>query len=346
MKSTEHDLVEGCLASIRALSPELVVSFSPSNETKDRLGFDGELQVAFARPVGSRRYLVQVKRTHLSYALVDGLLGKLREVQKPWVLFAPHVAPPMGRYLAERQVSFVDAVGNLHLLGRDGRNLLAHIEGRAPRRQASGHGMRLPAHLVNFALLAQPSLVQEPVRAIALAAGVSKTAVADQLQRLEEQGFLARTREGPRLLRHGELLDRWVAAYLDVVRPRWLVGRFRAQATDVEALERQIESGLSDLTWAFGGGAAAWRMTRFHRGEQTVVHIAGAPTDLAGRIRWLPSREGNLSLLDTRAPLAFEGIAPHLAHPLLVYSEMLASQDVRTREAAEEIRRQFLSEGK
>jgi hypothetical protein len=40
----------------------------------------------------------------------------------------------------------------------------------------------------------------------------------------------------------------------------------------------------------------------------------------------------------------FEGVEPHLAHPLLVYAEMLASRDPRTREAAEDLRRQFLPE--
>ena len=346
MKVTVNDpLVQRCLASIRAISPAITVEFSLPSASKRKQGpFDGELRVKLARPRGHHHYLVQAKRTHLSYALVDGLLGRLREVEMPWVLFAPNIATPMGRYLAERQVSYVDAIGNLHLLGAGGRDLLVHVEGKTPRREVSGRGMRLPAHLVSFALLARRSLRQESIRAIAQATGVSKSAVADHLQRLSEQGFLVKTREGPSLLRTGELLDRWVSAYLDVVRPRWFRGRFHAQAADVDALERQIQIGLSGLTWALGGGAAAWRMTHYHRGEETIVHVAGAPQDLAARLRALPSDDGNLVILDSLMPLAFEGVEPHLAHPLLVYAEMLTSRDPRTRGAAEAIRRQFLPE--
>jgi hypothetical protein len=109
-------------------------------------------------------------------------------------------------------------------------------------------------------------------------------------------------------------------------------------------VERQIKKGLSDLTWSLGGGAAAWRMTKFHRGEETVVFLATAPHDLPARLRALPSDNGRLIVLHATAPLALEGTEPHLAHPLLVYVEMLASHDARTREAAGEIRRRFLPE--
>jgi hypothetical protein len=85
-------------------------------------------------------------------------------------------------------------------------------------------------------------------------------------------------------------------------------------------------------------------MTRFHRGEETVIYLASAPQDLLARLRALPSDEGRIVILHATAPLAFDGVGPHLAHPLLVYSEMLASQDPRTREAAENIRRRFLAE--
>lgn len=65
----------------------------PSADTGDQ-GLDGELRLQFARPLGQHRFLVLTKRSHLSYPLVDGLLGRLREFKKPWVLFAPYVALP------------------------------------------------------------------------------------------------------------------------------------------------------------------------------------------------------------------------------------------------------------
>ena len=339
----EDQLVQHCLASIRAISPGIKVQYTPLGAAGDT-GHDGELRLGLSGRQPGARYLVSEKRTHLSYALVDGLLGGIRRAKAPCVIFAPHVAPHMGRYLAEKKVSYVDAVGNLHLTADDGRTLIAHVEGRSPRRAASSRGMRLPAHLVTFALLGDRESLAAPVRTLAAKTGVSKTAVADQLQRLTEQGFLVRTKEGLQLLRPGSLLDRWISAYLDTVRPRWLVGRFQTQEADVEKLEHALPPRLTGLTWAFGGGAAAWRLTRYYRGEETILHVASAPPDLPGRLRALPSASGNLVVLTSSMPLAFKGSVPHVVHSLLIYSELLASLDPRARESAEDFRRQHLPE--
>jgi hypothetical protein len=42
--------------------------------------------------------------------------------------------------------------------------------------------------------------------------------------------------------------------------------------------------------------------------------------------------------------VAYASVEPQLAHPLLVYTEMIASSDSRMREAAEEIRDRFWPE--
>jgi len=59
-------------------------------------------------------------------------------------------------------------------------------------------------------------------------------------------------------------------------------------------------------------------------------------------LRMLAADDGPITVLRTPGTLAYKGSAPHLAHPLLVYSEMLISTDVRMREAAAEVRERFL----
>ena len=339
----DDDLLDNCLASIRALSPVLTVRYSPARP-RGRTGEpDGDLTVALGRPHGRLRYSVHTSRAHLSYALVDGLLSHLQGRPQPQLLFALYIAAPMGQYLADHHLSYADTVGNLHLVSPDGRGLIGHVEGKSLQHTPSVRGLGLPAHQVNFALLAKPALLKAPIREIAEAAGASKSSVANQLGRLSTQGFLVKTREGAKLVRPRELLDRWLSAYVDVVRPRWLVGRFHPQA-DVEALERSLPGALAGQTWALGGGSAAWRMTHFYRGEETVLHVVSAPQDLAKRLKALPSESGRLSILKVAMPLAFEGGEPNLAHPLLVYSEMLASLDPRMRDAAAGVRERYLSE--
>ena len=72
------------------------------------------------------------------------------------------------------------------------------------------------------------------------------------------------------------------------------------------------------------------------------VHVADRMPDLPRKLRALPDPEGRLLVLRTPIPLAFEGTGPLLAHPLLVYAELLSSNDDRAHEAAREVRHRFL----
>jgi hypothetical protein len=129
-----------------------------------------------------------------------------------------------------------------------------------------------------------------------------------------------------------------------VVRPAWLRGRYRTKDKDPERIERQIADVWDDRRWAFGAGAAAWRMNRYYRGDETVIHVDSVPTDELRRLGALRSDDGPLAILVTPGTTPYAGPEPHLAHPLLVYTELITSADPRMREAAEEIRGQFLKE--
>jgi hypothetical protein len=261
------------------------------------------------------------------------------------VLFAPYVPGPIGSHLAAHEVSYVDAVGNCHL-ETEGRGLLAHVEGkRIARGGSASTGVRLQGYELTFAILAQPDLLREPVRRIAVAAGIGKTAVGNQLQRLAHQGLIARTAKRSAILRRRELLDRWLTAYSDVVRPAWYLGRYRTRASDPEDVERLIASVWGKRCWALGGGAAAWRMNRFYRGSATVLHVDASPSDELRRLRALPDEQGDLTLLRTPGTAAYAGVEPNLVHPLLVYTELMTSEDPRLRETAEKVRREHLEEG-
>jgi hypothetical protein len=163
-----------------------------------------------------------------------------------------------------------------------------------------------------------------------------------------------------RLTEPRRILGLWVKGYETLVRPRLLIGRYRAQETDPEALERLIEAKLGAepqalgrtvegrlderVVWAFGGAAAAYRLTGYYRGPDTVVHVQQPGFDIAQALRALPDDDGPLILLRVPGPIAFEGAAPRTVAPLLVYTELLFVGDKRALEAAAEVQRMYLKE--
>lgn len=326
------------------------------------LPWDAELNLRIAGRW--RRFFVEHKATaRLNYALVDALLGRLaRHGKPPWILFTPYVTPPMAVHLQENGVNYVDAAGNCHLI--IDRKHVAIIDGRRPNHRPEEIRMVGPrGYQVLFALLARPELLQATVRELAATAGVGKTIAALALRRLEQEGLTAKTRTTTVLVKPTALLDRWLAGYTDILRPKLLVGYFRPFERDPADLEKRIagffggrpyagaeEAGAHpkpegrDLRWVWGGAAAAYRLTGHYRGERTVVHVDRAPHDLARRLRILPDRTGPLHLLRAPGPLAFAGAAPGTAHPLLVYGELIVEGNDRARETAVEIRERFLED--
>lgn len=285
---------------------------------------------------------VEVKRTHLTYALADGMTVHARRThQRPWILFALNVPRKIGRYLGERGINYVDQAGNCRL--QIGTDYVAVIEGQKPIYvPAPGRGIGVPGYRVLFTILAKPELLAAPVRTLADAAAVSKTTAAETIARLEREGLVGSGRRQRRILDPKTLLDRWMVGY-ETLRTRLLMGRFRTQDPTPAALEERLEKELgNDIKWAWGGGAAAMRMTKHYRGEETVLHVLSSTADLPRRLRALPAADGPFMIQRTPAKTAFEGAVPQTVHPLLVFAELMAGGNPRAREAALEIRERYL----
>ena len=86
------------------------------------------------------------------------------------------------------------------------------------------------------------------------------------------------------------------------------------------------------------------RLTQFYRGPDTVLHIATWRAEYAKQLRALKAQDGPLVVLRPPGEIALDGVLPRTAHPLMVYTELLATGDPRAREAAAEIQRNYLAQ--
>jgi hypothetical protein len=338
-------LRDGCLGTLRALGQNVNARLISREEGRCTL----QLKLGLNAPWLS--FEVGTTRTHLSYPLAAGFIVQATRAAASWLLFAPYVSGAMGQHLVSEHVSYVDAVGNCHI--ETGERLVAHVEGKKAARGAGCRIRGVTSDQLLFALLAQPSLVTAPARKLALAAGIGKSAALEQLGRLNAQGLLDYYPTAG-LLRGRELLDRWLQAYAEAVRSSWLFARCRTEVADPRALEVVIErvcrnresegASREPWRWAYGGAAAAHRMLAFGRGAETLIHLSRVPVDLLEQLRAVRAPDGALTILHTPGELAYQGAKLHLAHPLLIYSELLISDEPRATRAANAIREQFLAE--
>lgn len=286
--------------------------------------------------------LAQVTRVHASYDAAERAAAAFSGASRPGLLLAPLIGAPLGAWLAERGIGYLDARGNCDVKLAD--RFCWHVEGRTKQtaRDATTKGVRAPGFQVIYAILAHPELVGAPVRGVAEAAGTSRQPVVDVFRRLVADGLLIRTGKGRSMThrwvehRRAEALERWMQGYRTAVRPRLFMGRYRLPEQDPASIEARVAEELTKAGpgWRWGGASAAWRIEPWYRGEHVVVHVEALPRALVARLRALPDRAGPLVVLGFPGPASLRGRAPGTVEPLLAYTEMITQGDEREREAA------------
>ena len=322
----------GYLASVRQLP---FVDDAQIEAAGKESGLDGTVRI---RSKGvDYRFFTEVKGSHLSYATADEVAARARrQPGLPWLVIAPYIGRPMARHLKELGLNFIDRLGNCWLML--GNDHVAEISGRTPDTPPEAKTLRAPAYRALFMLLAADDNVGKPVRELAELSGVSRAAVGKLLQRLDAEGFIGRTKSSRILLDRGELIDRFVHGYSQVLRPSMLIGKYEMQERDPEKFERRVEAHLGKrVRWAWSGLPAAYRLVPHYRGENSTLVIE-EPQNLSRELKLIPATMGRLSLLRPAGPLTFDGAAPHTVNPLLVYAELLAAPHERTAEEAAELR--------
>ncbi len=306
---------------------------------------DGRIRVT--TPTGKVVLPVEVKRTHLTRAIGEHLIRRAGE-HPGLLVMAPVVGRELAELFADHGINFVDLAGNCFV--QIGEQYIARIQGqRAERRPPTEKVLRAPAYRVLFALLADPELVSASSRALAEAAGgVSPQTAVDLRKRLLARGVLLRTRGALRWTpgRRSDALDMLVAGF-SALMPGLMIGRYRAKQRTPEAVEAELTPRLPSVAeWRWGGGAAAIRLTGLYRGDRTIVYLREPDPERVRALPLVPDTEGEVALLRGPGPLAFKGPEPDVAHPLLVYLDLLTEGHERAREAAAEIYRRYLDEAR
>jgi hypothetical protein len=313
--------------------------------TLDRRAPAGDLDVdaslELETPTGTERVLCEVKSTNLSHALAAQAVALGQRVQ-PLLVAAPVIGTGVADFLIANDINFVDLRGNCYI--NLGGRYIAKMQGLPAERASTPGAPRLPSYFVLFTVIANPELLSATVRTLAEKAGVSRQPAVWMREEMVKLGYVVRGPKGYVWAAQGvkRALDLWLAGYVTLVRPKLLIGAFRTQDPNPSVLESRIVPVLDRIGgWRWGGGAAAHRLTGYFRGDKTVVHLEHWPAGLSGDLHAIPDADGPLVLLRSPGPTGMLGTTKDTAHPLLVYSELLAAGSERARDAAQELADRF-----
>ncbi|MGH9517424.1 MAG: type IV toxin-antitoxin system AbiEi family antitoxin [Terriglobales bacterium] len=339
--------VEPFLDQFRRLPFVKGLDFSIQSRNGDS-GIDGVLKVRTQD--GTYTFLVEQKRSYLDRGILNVVIDQSKRGAKnrhdPLLLLARFIPKPSAERLIEAGVNFLDQAGNMHLvLGRKYERTIVGNKEDVALKDGPRVSPATAQLLFTFATIEEAG--SWSVRQLAEASGLGKSNVANVREQLVDRGVLKKSGRGFEIRERARLQEELLRGYEFALRPKLFIGRFRSPQNDLDDTIAEFKKAFRELSirWSVTGGPAASALQKFYRGLELPIFIDSFPDQLRRRVRIIPDKTGPVIFLRSFGSVPFWlDVEPFpLAHPWLIYSELMNSSDPRAHEAAEELKREFLS---
>jgi len=282
-------------------------------------------------------WCVQAEKRLTKAAELQALIHK-DHVPYPLLLVTRHINSEAAERLHGSGIQFLDTAGNAFI---NRPPLYIYVRGNKPEKEE----LALPAgRLFNgvglkivYLLLCRPELTGRPYRDLAEMTDVALGTVNGAIAELIQKGFiLDRGKKRKQLLNRKTLLDRWITAYPDYLKPKLLLGRFHGEGDWWKSVH------LEPAVAQWGGEVAAAKLTRYLKpGTVTLYADKNHLTELVVANRLKKDPNGNVEIFERFWPQNVFG-ADETVHPILIYADLVALGEQRTMETARMIYEQHL----
>lgn len=301
---------------------------------------------AFVRvgPAG-HRLAAEIKKW-AQHANLGALINQVKHLPLEGMLVADYVNAQMAAKLRQEGVQFIDGVGNAYL---NQPPVYVYVTGNRPQeprfmptKEGAKRAFEPKGLMVIYAFLVHPELINAPYRDIAERVGVANGTVTGVLKGLKAAEFIRDRggKQGRRLFNLRKLLDRWVEAYPEKLKPKLLVGEFVA---DDPYWWEKINIRQYDGYW--GGEIAGAKYTGYLKPKVATVYLPEhARTRLLQDVRlrkateWTGDGAGTVLIYRPFWPEPTDNNATEfrngLVHPILAYADLVATGDTRNLEVA------------
>ena len=326
-KTKENELLQFALEALRNNLPGQA-EIRTANPVRDpRVRADYLLRIAMQGK--EIRYYAEVK-TNVTKA--DKLLAMMRkaDLHHPLLLVTKYINPQLADELKQNGTEYIDTAGNAFI---NQPPLYVFVKGNKPeivkvpplKRTFKPAGLK-----VIYGFLCNPGLENKTYREIAAETDVALGTVDWIMKGLKELRFLLDMgKRGQRLIQKEKLLQRWVTAYPEQLRPKLTLGLFRGNH------EWWRQKKLDPLKAQWGGEVAAEKLTQYLQPQ--IITIYTTPqhlNQLLAENRLRKDETGDVEILKRfwKPPEMWK--YEDLVHPILIYADLLATGNERDIETA------------
>ncbi len=266
----------------------------PITVESDRKDYDALLTI-------NNKQFVVIGKTEVRTSSKGLVYAQLKEVgkktSKPIVVIAKFIAREIAKEFKEKGINYIDIAGNGYIK-KD--SLSIFVSGQKPEKTPKTNQARAfqeaGVRLI-FNLLSDPKNLMLSYRDLAEKTGIAIGSVSNIIRELEDLHFILKTQRKRVLKNKPELLNRWVIAYNDVLRPKLVKRRMRfADKTKyVEWRNTLITNDSRSFLWS--GEPAGAILTNYLKPAAFTIYTNTNWQECAKLFNMVPDEHGDIEIM-------------------------------------------------
>jgi len=262
-------------------------------------------------------------------------------LNNPLMMVANRISPQIKAKLREERIAYLEANGNVYIKQN---GFMLWVDTQKPiqkeKDQINRAFTKTGLSLV-FQFLLDESLINLPYRQIAKLTEVSLGNIHYVMNGLQAMGFLIKLNKNEyRFNDKKVLLTKWMDAYAEKLKPSLKIGTFRFLKTEDFDNWKQIPLRSGKTRW--GAEPAGDLLTNHLHPAELTLYTLETRTDLIKNYRLVPDDLGNVKVY--KKFWHHDEVNDNVVPPLLIYADLINSNDRRCIETAQKIYDELLQD--
>ena len=274
--------------------------------------------------------VVKKNGKNANYGIIKSALSGIDHL-KNRVIIADYLTKSTTRELKKNDINYLDASGNTFIKTDD---IFISVEGRKSKinkhtnqsRAFQEAGLKLL-----LLLISNPETLQLTYRELVERTGIGLGSVSNIFKELEANHYLLQNKGKRILKKQDEIIQRWVVAYNELLKPRIFRSKMRAIDKNLD-----VSSYLSirGLKLYFGGEPGGLILTGNLKPKDYTIYTDEELSSVANKLKLVPDEFGNIELYSRFWSDHLNLENDYTAPALVVYADLIGTGSDRNIEIA------------
>jgi len=275
---------------------------------------------------------IEVKKHIRGHQLTE--LALLKKKYAPLILITEYIYPKMKDELRKENIGYLETNGNIYFKNKDIFLWLEGQKNKAAIKEKTGRAFTKTGLKLVFHFLLNEQLINLTYRDMANRTAIGFGNINVIINDLKNQGFVLQVdKQTYKLANKKELLQRWMVAYEEKLKPALRIGAFRFLKEEDFIHWKRIP--LQNMKTWWGAEPAADLFTNYLKPGELTLYTVENKQELIKHYRLIPDEKGNVKAYQKF--WHYDEVNDNVVPPLLIYIDLMNTGDRRCIETAQKI---------